>query len=229
MLVRSLARSFREFLIGVLRMVYYWGFALVLDPGDVYTRFAPPAWPRPPAVPDPWPWLILSALIFWCAVLTYHELRTRTANDPTWDISMRKAYRYLRLRSNWARQFSNSTDCALRAPGAIEDQLRTGNLQCWGRDKSIFRAAMQPIDKEFWTGMTLDVFTLWDRFDGPAESREGSHKGTRTRFEDLHVSRGQFETLWPKAPVAVAPFLKRRMLNIEVDRVARARDEKLNA
>jgi hypothetical protein len=66
------------FLRGVCRRVYVWGFALFLDPVDLYDRFRRyfdlTSWPEL-NVPN---WLgitVLFGLLFWSAIATYHELR----------------------------------------------------------------------------------------------------------------------------------------------------------
>lgn len=62
------------FVQGVGRRSYFWLFALLLDPFDIYNRYKPTAWPRYEIDPSYF-WVVLGLLILWTAILTYHELR----------------------------------------------------------------------------------------------------------------------------------------------------------
>lgn len=78
--MRQLIHSLGLFIRGILRRAYYWGFALLLDPFDIYNRFIklylPEKWQADMNLPNEW-WGFgaLIVLLFWSAVLTYHELR----------------------------------------------------------------------------------------------------------------------------------------------------------
>jgi hypothetical protein len=74
----DLPSSASMFLIGIVSRCYYWVFALLMDPLDIYNRFLrKETWPQfEPSVM--WFWIVLSLSIVWTAILTFHELRMRT-------------------------------------------------------------------------------------------------------------------------------------------------------
>lgn len=194
--MRALFRSLREFVGGILHRAYYWGFALILDPGDIYGRMAPPHWWRPPSLPDPWPWVILAALVYWCAVLTYHELRVKHGVKPRGidaDMTVRQLFKYLIDETSYALRFDDFADRAEAVRTAIEDQMRMGRIAVWGREKGIGDpGSLAPIDGSRWTGNAIDLLSALD----PDEKR--IVKTWNGDYVDLRVNREQIEQVWPR-------------------------------
>jgi hypothetical protein len=146
--------------------------------------------------------------------------------EPNWPL--REAFSYLRLLSNWARQFGNSSDCAFAARRELEDKMRLGYLRVWGHDNNFTYASLEEIDSSFWTGTVLDAYSLWTTMTyGSAMSKRAPYKGVGNwQFRDLQVDRRQVKEIWSLAPIFVRYFLRRRMLNREVDQVAKERWER---
>ena len=78
----ALLRSVWLFVFGIVSRVYYWGFALLLDPLDLYGRFKSPTWPELD-VPSSLGWGVLAFLVFWSAALTFHEVRSANQAIPS--------------------------------------------------------------------------------------------------------------------------------------------------
>ena len=114
--MRQLIHSLGLFIGGILRRAYYWGFALLLDPFDIYNRFIKPSlpekWQADMNLPNEWGFGALIGLLIWSAVLTYHELRQE-------NIQLKE-----RARSNRPKQgFSDQLGFALHIGQTLRDAL----------------------------------------------------------------------------------------------------------
>lgn len=193
--MRSLFKSAWEFVRGVIRKVYLWGSAFILDPGDFYNKMAPPHWWRPPTLPDPWPWVVLAALVFWCAVLTYHELRMKYRVGPRGidaDMRLRDLFKYLMDETAFLISFSDFTDRAEAVRKAVEDQIRMGRIAVWGRQTwADQHRTLGQIGGDYFTGNTIDLLSVLD----PDESRPSAT--WNEEYTDLRVNKEQIEQVWP--------------------------------
>ena len=198
--MRALLRSLGAFVAGLLRRFYYWGFALFLDPGDVYSRLAPPNWWRPPAVPDPWPWVILAALLFWCAVLTYHELRRKHDDEFISDMNPKEMFRYLCDDAKWSEQFQDKLEWFHAVQQVVRDELRQGRrLRAMGRRDGTFDGRfVNPadfIDREFWEHGDLNwTRIIYVKYSGPIDAYDRTHEKT---VVDVMLCRREVENIWP--------------------------------
>ena len=197
--MRALYRSFREFVGGILHRAYYWGFALILDPGDVYGRMAPPTWWRPPSLPDPWPWVILAALVLWCAVLTYHELRIKHGAKPRGidaDMTATELFSYLMEQTKFV-EHDEFIDRLEAARDSFADQARMGRLAIWGRRGGAGWGEKPPpleqISGDFWTLGRLSLNSIHDGLQGRTVHTSNAE------FSDIRVNREQASLIWPKA------------------------------
>lgn len=98
-------QSALSFLHGVGSRSYFWLFALILDPFDLYSRFKPNSWPSYNVNLDVFFW-VLGGIVLWTAFLTYHELWSRSRRDyfeP--DMPLHRALRWVARDSVWAAAY----------------------------------------------------------------------------------------------------------------------------
>jgi len=69
------------FFWGVLRRFYWWAPAIFLDPFDFYERYLRPHVHRHIDMPSEWFPVAVGGGMAWAALLTYHELRSKTASS----------------------------------------------------------------------------------------------------------------------------------------------------
>jgi hypothetical protein len=127
--MRELWTSAVEFFWGMLRHAYFWGFALFLDPIDLYSRVKPDKSPTFD-LPDWIDWSIIAGLFFVSAVLTYHDLRSRMMPHATPNVTLRAAFAYIMRFSKWAGKEP------AEIVNKIHDLLSAGGISAWGRDAS---------------------------------------------------------------------------------------------
>jgi len=77
----ELCASAPTFFWGVLRRFYWWVPAILLDPFDFYERYLRPHFGWDIDMPSEWFPVVLAGGMIWAAFLTYHELRSKTANS----------------------------------------------------------------------------------------------------------------------------------------------------
>jgi len=77
----ELCASAMTFFWGVLRRFYWWAPAILLDPFDFYEHYLRPHVGRDIDMPSEWFPVVLAGGMIWAAFLTYHELRSKTANS----------------------------------------------------------------------------------------------------------------------------------------------------
>lgn len=88
--------SVRLFLWGITKRCYYWAPFLFLDLFDIYEIYIKPRlpadWGGGIVLPAWWGFVLFSLMLFWAAILTYHELRTeKDALLPQLDEKQRRA------------------------------------------------------------------------------------------------------------------------------------------
>lgn len=84
----SLWDSAKHFAYGLLRRWYFWAFALLLDPLEIWNKFVSPRlpsgapeWLEKLEMPSGIGLIALVVLLFWAAACTYHEERKGRAKD----------------------------------------------------------------------------------------------------------------------------------------------------
>ena len=199
--MRALLISLWHFTLGIASRAYFWGFALFLDPGDIYGRLAPSDWWRPIAVPDPWPWVILATLVFWCAVLAYHEQRQRAEIDFVPDMDPKELYRYLWEDSKWGEQFDKKLVWFNAVKQAVTDELRQGRrLRCMARQPGsfgdgTFRYPADFVDREFWEHGELNwLRMIYVKGEPPIDAYDRKHE---RKIVDVRLCRKEVEAIWP--------------------------------
>lgn len=144
----------------------------------------------------------------------------------TFDLPVRKAYKYLRFESQWATTMPNANEGVIQARDILEDAFSGGALFVWGREYRRYSPSLQPIlNNSFWTGTMLNGFSLGDFYEAPnGDTNAGFYLGKDgQRFKDLHVSRRQVEDRWPRANWFQRWRLRRTMGQPNYDADARAR------
>ena len=166
------------------------------------------------------PLIMISSVLLWHDILLWRirrRMRRHEAMTVTLDMPIREAFKYLRFESEWATQFRDRTECALRARDVLEDNFCAGQLNVWGRNAAFSKSSIELIsDHRFWTGTTLSGQSLSD-FAENSDTLPSMHHGQLTRFIDLHVSRQQVERAWPRATPMTKWVLARRMMHPEYD------------
>lgn len=129
--------SLREFTGGVWARSYYWAFALVLDPFDIYNRFKPDGWARYDVSLEAFSF-VLFALILWTAFLTYHDLRKRTENfNREADMPLHRALRWIARDSIWAEKYSGPDDLWISEVEAeFWSKWQLGRFEMMGVDRT---------------------------------------------------------------------------------------------
>ena len=82
----DLAISMWQFVVGILRRSYLLIPAFLLDPFDLYERYLYPEFGWDVTMPDWYFPAALAGLIFWAAMLTFHEQRAKTLHAIRFDI-----------------------------------------------------------------------------------------------------------------------------------------------
>jgi hypothetical protein len=147
----------------------------------------------------------------------------------TYDLPVRKAYKYLRFESQWATTMPDANEGVMQARDILEDAFSAGALSVWGREFGRDTPSLRPIvDNSFWAGTILNAFSLSDFYEAPnADSNRGTYFDRRDqRFKDLHVSRRQVEERWPRANWLQRWRLRMTMGQPNWDADARARGER---
>ena len=90
--------SIHLFLVGLLKRAYYWVPPIFLDPFDVYNRYLKHVFHTGDIeMPSKWGLIAFVIMIFWAAIMTYHELRktTKSTYDELRKARLDELYKYL--------------------------------------------------------------------------------------------------------------------------------------
>lgn len=216
----ALARSFWAFVGAVLRRVYFWGFALFLDPIDLLGRFPKGSLPARAgeylsgAMSTEMQWGIAVGLILWCAFLAYHEQRwLAQQRKPKPTVTLRQVLAYLEHFSTLSHH--TQTPFKDAAGRLLRDLLSAGQLHAWGRKvggvhqvgqidlvvdaaRTNQSSVMVPLDQAFWATHEL----LIQSADGKDGNRNGLvsniHIGFGSAATDLHFDAAEVLSQHPR-------------------------------
>ena len=118
-----------QFARGVLRRAYFWLFALLLDPFDLYGRFKPSGWPAV-TVPTWLFWVVLALLVFWSAFMTSFDLWLRNRNiapHANRNVGASEAIAYICFRE-WGKTFFDAANTKdNKASNALNEFLQAAS------------------------------------------------------------------------------------------------------
>jgi len=217
--VGTLAQSMSLFLGGIIKRFYLWTPIVVLDPFDLNQKLVQPMLPEAwkfqlPWSPD-WAPVVLIGLIFWAAVLTFHEHRRYRPGRPDWDEN--DVAKYLLASSKMMMRLSTNDRLINKIELSIRDAARCGTIRVWGRPRrnpgGVTPATEQPIPENYWEHGRFNIYKGLTTDGKGRNVRRVNIEGTRD-YSDLKFNRKEIMMAWPKTN-----FLQ-RMLDIgRYDRV----------
>lgn len=214
---------------------YYWLFALLVDPFDLYNqRLRPSEWPLY-ELGDNVFWTVLAALVLWTALLTYHDLRVSKPRAAlVGDMPLSRVFSHLRpkdyleeIRVTDEDGWAKDTGIWELVGGHIKDAASQGRLQLWGRPRSerAFHAPpLEPIPPEYWrrANFTYDFLMI----DAPNNVQCTFPEPGVVAFHDVRVNAKQLKAIWPR------PFSDKQLgmtdEQIKASRIAKRRARKWN-
>lgn len=211
-------KSGKLFLRGLIKRFYIWAGALFLDPAGIL-QAGWPVYAEYTVVSTPWAWIILIGLLFWCAFLTYHEVRVQaTAGVFKADLSPKDLVRYLRFQAEFGRDFRDPDAWFMAMSRVVRDELGRGNIRAEGRQPSIgsgnvSRYPPEIIKRDFWWKGDVNWTLVWNAdYVGPVDA----FGVNSCRYLEISFCREEVEAVWPRRsimsrvvdPVPFAPFAK---------------------
>ncbi len=86
--MREFFKSIRLFLWGIIKRIYIWLPAFLLDPFDFFNRYIYPKREEPLDMPSDWfPW-VLGILVLWAGLRTFHELRSKSLERNNYQLGI---------------------------------------------------------------------------------------------------------------------------------------------
>ena len=212
-------KSGKLFLWGLVSRFYFWAFALFFDPLGIIRDWVP-SYADSVKVSAPLAWFILLSLLFWCAFLTYHDVRVQSAGADFYpDMTPKQLMRYLCDDAKFGDAYRDQKSWFFAAETAIRDELKKGRrLRAEGRlpgrwGDGQFRHPADFINKEFWINGHLNwIRILNSDYHGPIDAWDSVKK---EGFEDIKFCREEVEAIWPKRNFLIRALMPRHFTPFE--------------
>jgi hypothetical protein len=213
----SLIESARLFLWGLIRRFYFWVFALFFDPFGVLKEWFT-AYADYMSIPTFGALTLFLGLLFWCAILTYHELRIRTLERYP-NVPIERVFHYLRTQTTFGADIEDDGDFLIAAEREIGDQVRIGRFVLWGRpaDPLGELGRRHPIRADTFDEVEIDLTRLVEPDVCSATTRPRSSHLNQAFC--LEANEEAMRAIWPTKLWLSLWLKKKRWLNKNLDQV----------
>lgn len=222
--MREIARSIYLFCKFFLRHYYFWLFALLLNPIDLYGRFKLPDWPSLP-IPKEAQVAIAVVLILVSIIAAFHDARLMVPPKPQADMPLDEAIRYIAGRSIWLVVHNGDQDKLRSIARDLRDALSLGELHAFGRPTigshgvipDTFDKPLASIPVDVWPTHLISVI-------GPLSGESIANtlysiEAKRTAYYDIFLSRSEVMSRWHPIylrRLLCRPLRYKTLANVEV-------------